>query len=62
MEPVYKKIERYLKREFPGRQIIRGNENSTLAGAITEYYGTGGMLILISDDGEKIYYQFNKRK
>lgn len=62
MEQVYKKIERYLKREFPKAQIVKGNANHFLINTLTEYYGTGGMMIMVSEQGDKLFYQLIKKK
>lgn len=62
MEPIYKKIERYLKREFPGKIIVKSNGRNALADMVTEYYGTGGMLILVAEEGDKIFYQLNRKQ
>lgn len=62
MEQIYKKIERYLKREFPDKQIIKADGRNALADRIVEYYGTGGMLIVVAEEGDKIYYQFRSNR
>ena len=63
MDQIYSKIERYLKREFPGCQIVKLKNKQTVDLDMAEYYGTGGMLIAIYPvENKVVYYKFSGKK
>lgn len=58
MEKTYKKIEEYLKKNFPKRKIVR-NDNLNKG---TDFWGFDSMIIMVLDNGSQAEYKLCKIK
>lgn len=61
MNKVYKKIEEYLKKQFPKKMILRASRKE-INPDIEEIYGFMRMAISVYPINGKIYYKLNKYK
>lgn len=61
MEKVHIKIEKYLKKQFPHKMVLRASKKE-IDSKIEEIYGFMSMSISVYPYGDKIYYKLNKNK
>jgi len=59
MEQITKRIEKYLKEQFPKKEIIQNKQKSL---GVYELFGTMGIMIAVTEKDGKVYYQRLKQK
>jgi hypothetical protein len=55
MDKIYKKIEAYLKENFPKKELVKVN-NLSVEGKNVEVYGFNSILILVKEADGKVYF------
>lgn len=53
MNSIYKKIEKYLHKNFPGKTLMRSRK----IGMDAEVYGIDSMQILVVEEENRVFYQ-----
>ncbi len=59
MKEVQDKVEKYLKKQFPNRKLVRMTKKANCDG---EIWGMMGMIIMGYDKPDAFYYEIIKRK
>lgn len=59
MSNIYEKIEEYLRKEFPGKRLIRVVNKEYMKNA--EPYGFMGAEIAVLQEGSMLFYQVIKK-
>lgn len=59
MDKVHKKIEEYLKKQFPKKKIVQAPNGNVLT---WEVYGFMSMVIYVKENAHTVYYHLMKKK